>query len=137
MGSLNSKSPAWCARSWRTVICPCPAARTAPNTTEWRNSLLLSPGFRLFRGWLRRSEWGRAVDRKVFSFISALNILTVSWPKSERVQKDHEPLVVSHQVSVRESGARFLSSLDSPCISSTITANKRLRVSTLTPARVI
>ncbi len=36
-----------------------------------------------------------------------------------------------------ESGARFRSSLDSPCISSTITANRRLRVSTLTPARVI
>src|SRR5437868_14096919 len=34
------------------------------------------------------------------------------------------------QPSVPESGARFRSSLDSPCISSTITANRRLRVST-------
>src|SRR5436190_21847432 len=41
------------------------------------------------------------------------------------------------QASVRESGARFRSSLDSPCMSSTITAKRRLRVSTLTPARVI
>ena len=36
-----------------------------------------------------------------------------------------------------ESGATLLSSFGPPCMSPTIMANRRLRVSTLTPARVI